>query len=150
MNVHSCMSVGVRIANPDQTIREAAAMMREIDAGSLPVGAQDRLIGMITDRDIAIRAVAEGLGPETKVSEVMSSAVFYCHEEDELNEAARQMAVNQVRRLPVLDKGKRLVGIIALGDIAQADQGDTTPVGVAIAGVSEPGGTRQTEPPSAK
>jgi CBS domain-containing protein len=144
MNVQSCMSSDVKLAAPDQTIREVAQTMREIDAGALPVGENDRLIGMITDRDIAIRAVAAGLPPETKVSEIMSSQIYYCHEEDELSDAARQMAELQVRRLPVIDKDKRLVGILALGDIAQSDQLETSPVGVAITGVSEPGSAGST------
>ena len=139
MNVQSCMSTDVKLASPDQTIREVAEIMRSIDAGSMPVGDNDRLVGMITDRDIAIRAVALGLSPDTKVSEVMSSEIYYCHESDELAAAAKQMADRQVRRLPVLNADKRLVGIIALGDIAQADTADTSPSGVAISGVSEPG-----------
>jgi CBS domain-containing protein len=131
------MSTDVRLAAPEQTIREVATAMKEIDAGSMPVAENDRLVGYITDRDIAIRAVAEGCGPDTPVRDIMSSEIRYCFEDDSLEDVASQMATLQVRRLPVLSREKRLVGIIALGDIAQADHADTSPAGVAISGVSE-------------
>ena len=139
MNVKSCMSTDVRLAAPDQSIREVAKTLKEIDAGSLPVGENDRLVGMITDRDITIRAVAEGLGPDTAVRDIMTSEIHYCFEDDDLESAAEQMAELKVRRLPVLNRDKRLVGIIALADIAQADHEDVSPAGIAITGVSEHG-----------
>lgn len=137
MNVQECMSTDVRLAAPNETIQKVASTMKEIDAGSLPVAENDRLVGYITDRDIAIRAVAQGCGPDTPVRDIMTSDIHYCFEDQSMEEVAEQMAELQVRRLPVLSREKRLVGIIALGDIAQADRQDTSPAGVAISGVSE-------------
>src|SRR5262245_38972578 len=125
MRVSDAMTLDVQIANPDQSIQEAARMMAAIDAGVLPVGDNDRLVGMITDRDIAVRAVAKGLSPKTKVRDVMSNgSVMYCFEDEELDEVAQNMGDIKVRRLPVLNRGKRLVGIISLGDIAMTDSPD--------------------------
>ena len=138
MQVNEAMSTDVRLANPDQTIREAAAIMAEIDAGALPVGDKDRLVGMITDRDIAIRAVAKGLKPDAKVRDVMSKEVMYCFEDEDIDDVAQNMADLKVRRLPVLNRDKRLVGIVSLGDIALTDGPDSA--GEAICGISEPGG----------
>jgi CBS domain-containing protein len=138
MQVKDAMTEDVRIANPTQSIREAARMMIEIDAGFLPVGDNDRLVGMITDRDIAVRAVAQGKGPDTAVSEVMSREVRYCFEDDDIEDVARNMADLKVRRLPVLNEDKRLVGVISLADIALSEGPD--PAGEAICGISEPGG----------
>jgi CBS domain-containing protein len=138
MRVSEAMTPDVQIASPQQTIQEAAKIMAKIDAGALPVGDNDRLVGVITDRDIAIRAVAEGLKPDTKVSEVMSHEVMYCFEDEEIEDVAHNMADIKVRRLPVLNRKKRLVGIVSLGDIAMADGPDSA--GEAICGISEPGG----------
>jgi CBS domain-containing protein len=138
MQVSEAMSSDVNIANPQQTIREAAQMMSEIDAGAIPVGENDRLVGMITDRDIAVRAVAAGKGPDTPIREIMSSEVKYCFEDDDLEEVAHNMADIKLRRLPVLNENKRLVGIISLCDIALAEGPD--PAGQALCGISEPGG----------
>ena len=138
MRVCDVMSSDVNIANPDQSIREAARMMANIDAGVLPVGENDRLVGMITDRDIAIRAVGAGKAPDTPIREIMSAEVRYCFEDDDIDEVARNMADLKVRRLPVLNAKKRLVGIISLADMALAEGPE--PVGQAICGISEPGG----------
>jgi CBS domain-containing protein len=138
MRVSEAMSSDVNIASPAQSIREAARMMAKIDAGVLPVGENDRLVGMITDRDIAIRAVGAGKGPETPVREIMSAEVKYCYEDDDIDEVAHNMADLKLRRLPVLNAEKRLVGIISLADMALAEGPD--PVGQAICGISEPGG----------
>jgi CBS domain-containing protein len=138
MKVRECMSHDVRVANPAQTIAEAARMMSECDSGILPVGENDRLVGMITDRDIAIRAVAKKLGPDTPVRDVMSKdKVLYCYEEDDIEDAAGNMADQQVRRLPVLNRDKRLVGIISLGDISK---GTESKAGEAFAGITRRGG----------
>jgi CBS domain-containing protein len=143
MRVSEAMTRDVRVANPGQSIRDAARMMAEIDAGAMPVGENDRLVGMITDRDIVIRAVAQGKGPDTPVREVMSSEVKYCFEDEDLEHVAKNMGDIQVRRLPVVNRDKRLVGIVALGDIARKE--DATTTGQATAGVSRPGGAhRQT------
>jgi CBS domain-containing protein len=138
MQVREAMTDDVRISNPDQSIRDAATVMAEIDAGVLPVGENDRLVGVITDRDIAVRAVAAGKGPNTKVRDVMSKEVMYCFEDDELSEVAQNMSDNKLRRLPVLNRQKRLVGILSLGDIALVD--GPANVGEALCGISEPGG----------
>jgi CBS domain-containing protein len=139
MKIQDTMTRDVHIANPGMSLRQAARMMAEIDVGALPVGENDRLVGMITDRDIVVRAVAEGRGPETPVREIMSLDVCYCFEDQELDEVAANMGDVKVRRLPVVNRDKRLVGIISLGDVALADD----PEGVAtsaLCGVSEPGG----------
>jgi len=132
------MTREVRVANPTQTIRDVAKIMAEIDAGAVPVGENDRLVGMITDRDIAIRAVAEGKGPDTPVRDIMSKDIKYCYDDEDLEHVAENMGELQVRRLPVVDRDKRLVGIVALGDVARHEDHDTT--GETTAEVSKPGG----------
>jgi CBS domain-containing protein len=134
MRVSDAMTRGVRIANPGQTIRDAAKAMAEIDAGAMPVSDGDRLVGMITDRDIAIRAVAAGKGPDTPVRDVMSPDVKYCFEDEELDHVAKNMAAIQVRRLPVVNREKRLVGIVSLGDVALTE-GERA-AGKAVTGIS--------------
>ena len=141
MRVSEAMSREVRIANPNQRISEAAKVMTEIDAGVLPVGEGDRLVGMITDRDIAVRAVAGGKGPDTPVREVMTTEVKYCFEDEDLVHVSKNMAELQLRRLPVVNRDKRLVGILALADIAAAEGSRTT--GRAIEGITRPGGQHQ-------
>ena len=139
MNVDSCMSTEVFLTTPGHTIGDAARLMKQIDAGILPVGEGDRLVGMITDRDIAIRAVAEGKGPETRVGDVMSREILYCYADEDLDDVAMQMRELQVRRMPVLNRDKRLIGIISLGDMAQTDD-DPQRAAIALNGVSQPGG----------
>jgi len=138
MKVNTAMTRNVRLVSPDQTIREAAQLMAEIDAGSLPVGENDRLVGMITDRDIAIRAVAEGRSPDTKIREVMTQEMLYCFDDQDLDEVAQNMSDTKVRRLPVVNREKRLVGIISLGDLARNEDAGTT--GQTVSHISEPGG----------
>jgi CBS domain-containing protein len=142
MRVSEAMTRDVRIANPGQSIREVAKIMDDIDAGAIPVGENDRLVGMITDRDIAVRAVAAGKGPDTPVRDVMSKDVKYVFDDEDLEHVAKNMADIQVRRLPVVNRDKRLVGIISLGDVAQKE--DTHTTGEATAGVSQPGGQHRT------
>lgn len=139
MRVSEAMTRNVRLAKPDQSIREAAQMMAELDAGALPVADGDRLAGMITDRDIAVRAVAEGKSPETKVWEVMTADVKYCFEDEDLDHVASNMGDVRVRRLPVMSREKRLVGIVSLGDVAMKNS--SKKVAKALSGVSQPGGT---------
>jgi CBS-domain-containing membrane protein len=123
---------------PDGTLREVATLMKKIDAGVLPVAERDKLIGMITDRDIAIRGMAEGKGPNTKVREVMSHEVKYCFEDEDVAHVAQNMAELQVRRLPVMNRDKRLVGIVSLGDLAT--EGSLPKTAQALHGISQPGG----------
>jgi CBS domain-containing protein len=145
MQVSEAMTREVKICTPGQSIREAARTMAEIDAGAMPVGENDRLIGMITDRDIAIRAVARGLGPDTPVREVMSEHVEYCYDDEDLDRVAHGMAQVRVRRLPVVNREKRLVGILSIGDVARREP-QREVVAEAVAGVSTPGGPhRQAE-----
>jgi CBS domain-containing protein len=141
MNVQSCMTENVQLVSPSESIRDAAQIMKDADVGLLPVGEDDRLVGMITDRDIAVRAVADGMDPDTPVREVMSEEVLYCFEDDEIEDAAIQMEGLQVRRLPVLSRDKRLVGIISLADISQADNDDGVLSATALSGISIPGGS---------
>ena len=138
MKVSDIMTRDVRLLNPDQTIREAAKLMADVDAGALPVGENDRLVGMITDRDIVIRAVAQGKSADTKVADVMSKEMLYCLDTDAIDDVGRNMAKAQVRRLPVVNKDKRLVGIVSLGDLARND--DPTTIGRTVSRVSTPGG----------
>jgi CBS domain-containing protein len=137
MKVSDKMTRNVRLASPDDTIQQVARVMAESDAGALPVREGDRLVGMITDRDIAIRGLAEGKGPDAKVREVMTASVKYCFEDEDVDDVARNMGQQQVRRLPVMNREKRLVGIVSLGDIAMGESGQ--PAGDALAGVSRPG-----------
>ena len=138
MKVRDMMTRDVYVARPNQTIRDVAGMMGNIDAGVLPVGDDNRLLGMITDRDIAIRAVGQGKGPQTLVQDIMSPEVKYCYEDEDTEHIAKNMADQQIRRLPVVDRNKRLVGILSLRDLAIVD-GPEQP-GEDLAGLSEPGG----------
>lgn len=131
------MSRDVKVISPDVTIREAARTMRDGDFGMLPVGENDRMIGAISDRDIAIRAVAEGRSPDTKVREIMSASLYWAYDDDTVEHAARLMSEHQVRRLPVVNREKRLVGIVALGDFA-VDSSEIRPAAAALAKISEP------------
>lgn len=137
MQVHEVMSQPVDVINPSTTSRDAARRMRNENIGALPVQRNDQLVGIVTDRDIVARAVAENRLPSnTAVSEVMSEGVFYCFEDDSLEEAARLMAEHQVRRLPVLSRDQRLVGIVAIADLAR--RGAKEAEEEAIEGVSQP------------
>src|SRR5262249_9696431 len=138
MKISQMMTHDVRLARPDQTVEQAASLMAEMDVGVLPVGDDDRLIGMITDRDIAVRCVAKGKGPDTRVREIMSEEVKYCFADQDIEEVASNMAEIQVRRLPVVDRNKRLVGIVSLGDMATTGGG--IEAGEALSGISLPGG----------
>lgn len=138
MKICDAMTRDVCVASPNETICDAARQMAAIDAGVLPVGENDRLVGMITDRDIAVRAVAQGLGPDTPIREVMSQEVLYCFEDDSVDDVARNMADQQVRRLPVVDRDKRLVGIVSIGDVARCEPGRQT--AEAMAGIAQQGG----------
>jgi CBS domain-containing protein len=120
MKVAEMMSTDVCIAAPGDTLQRAATLMAQNDIGSLPVGDGDRLVGFLTDRDIAVRAVAAGKGPDTLVSQVMSAELKYCYLDDDVDDVARNMADLEVRRLPVVNRDKRLVGIISLGNFAQS------------------------------
>ncbi|MDQ8729372.1 CBS domain-containing protein [Bradyrhizobium sp. LHD-71] len=142
MRVSEVMTRHVEVIDPGQPIQKAAQCMCDMDVGALPVGENDRLVGMITDRDIAVRAVALGKSADTPVREVMSSQVCYCFEDEEVAAVADNMANKQIRRLPVLSRAKRMVGILTLGDLAVSEEGSPMmqKVGQALAGISHPGG----------
>ena len=136
MNVREVMTPDVVIASPDDTLQHAAEMMIDIDAGVLPVGENDRLVGILTDRDITVRAVAAGKVPsECTVREVMSHEIKYIYDDESTEDAARSMASLQMRRLPVLNRDKRLVGILSLGDLALKTKSSAAD---ALKGVSRP------------
>jgi CBS domain-containing protein len=139
MQTREIMTHGVECTRPNATLQEAARKMRDLDVGPLPVcGDNDRLVGMLTDRDITVRAVAEGQDPRTAlVRDVMTPNIIYCFEDQDVAEAGRLMKENQVRRLPVLNRDKRVVGIVSLGDLA-VDTGDEQLAGNVLEAVSEP------------
>ena len=141
MKVSEVMTKDIETVRPDQQARDAARFMLQADAGSITVTDGERLVGMITDRDIAVRGVALGYGPETLVSELMTSGVVSAHADEPVEEAARKMGEAQVRRLPVIDDQERLVGIVSLGDLARETDEDTA--GQALEGVSAPGSQHQ-------
>lgn len=131
------MSRNVKVISPDVSIGEAAKEMRDGDFGMMPVGDADRMIGTISDRDIAIRAVALGLGAETKVRDVMSKGVSSALETDTVADAVKIMSERQVRRLPVVDQDQKLVGIVALADLAVKDS-ESKPAAQALSEISKP------------
>jgi len=132
------MTPNPKCISPEDSLQDAARMMRNLDVGPLPVCDNDRLAGMITDRDIVINAVAEGRNPQTtKVREAMTGDILYCFEDQDLEEAARMMQEHQVRRLVVLNRNKRMVGIVSLGDLA-TETGDARKSGEVLQDVSEP------------
>lgn len=124
--IEDVMTRDVEVTHPDQTIAEAAALMAEADVGSLPVERDGRFVGMLTDRDIVVRAIAEGRDGSTPVGEVMTEAVKYCYDDQDVAEVAANMAELGVRRLPVVDRDKRLVGFVSLGNITQGGDADST------------------------
>lgn len=138
MKIGEYMTHDVRLTSPDATLRDAARMMAELDVGVLPVGENDRLVGMLTDRDIAVRAVALGKGADAKVRDAMTNEICYCFEDEEAEHVLANMGDNQVRRMPVLDRNKQLCGIVSLSDLALDAKRDQ--LGHAFSQVSQPGG----------
>ena len=138
MNVSEVMTRNAECTGPEATLQQAAERMKSLEVGSLLVCDNDRLVGVLTDRDIAIRCIAEGHDPRADyVRDAMTPQVHYCFEDDDVTDAAEVMRVKQVRRLPVLNHEKRLVGIIALGDLA-AENGTEDVAGHALEGISSP------------
>jgi len=142
MKISDVMTREVETIRPDQTAREAAAFMVSADAGSIPVTEGDKLIGMITDRDIAVRGVAKGHGPDALVSDLMTSGLICVRDDDEVADVAAKMSEAQVRRLPVIDDAQKLVGIVSLGDLSRETKGEEAHH--ALEGVSAPGGEHRT------
>jgi CBS domain-containing protein len=139
MQIRELMSRDVVLAGPRETLSEVAQTMAARDIGFMPVGEGDKIVGMITDRDIVVRGLAKGKGPDTLVSEVMTRDVKYCFEDEDVDHVVTNMGVNQVRRLPVMNREKRLVGIVTLADAAR--EHDPVVVGEALLRVVEPGGS---------
>jgi len=136
MKVSEMMTEDVCVVSPGDSLRDAARLMGQKDIGSVPVGENDRLVGFVTDRDIAVRAVAEGKDPMTAVREVMSEDVKYCFENDDVDAVSRNMADLRIRRLPVVDANKRLVGIVSLANFAHS--GDDSASDGLLKGVAAP------------
>jgi CBS domain-containing protein len=121
MTIEQIMTQKVECIEPTMPIAKAAEKMRELDIGFLPICENDKLVGTVTDRDITIRSVAQGRDPRlAPVSEIMTQSVFYCYEGDEVDHVARYMQEKEVRRMLILNRQKRLVGVVSLGDIAKA------------------------------
>jgi CBS domain-containing protein len=132
------MSKEVLVTSPDDTIENAATLMGQVNCGALPVSENDRLIGIVTDRDITLRAVSKGNPPDRcTVREVMSPGIKYVFDDEPTEAAAESMSKLQIRRLPVLNRQKRLVGIVSLGDLALKHNG---PAASALQGISKPNG----------
>ena len=141
MKISEVMTRDVATVQADQTAQEAANFMAQGDAGSIPVTDGDKLIGMITDRDIAVRGVAKGHGPDTPVRDLMTSGLICAREDDNVDEVATKMSEAQVRRLPVIDGDNRICGIVSLGDLARETSDESAHQ--ALEGVSQPGGQHQ-------
>lgn len=135
--IKELMSRDVKVIGPDTSIREAAQLMRDGDFGLLPVVEHDRMIGTVTDRDIAIRGVAEGKEPTSNVRDLMSPGIVWAFEDESVDRALEIMSERQVRRLPVVNRDKRLVGIVALGDLAE-EKSEAKPAGKALSEISRP------------
>jgi len=146
MKISQCMSSDVLIAGPDQTLGDAAKAMLDVDIGVLPVGEDDRLVGVITDRDIAVRGVADGLGPDARIREVMSPEVKYCFADQEIDDVLDNMSEIKIRRLPVVDRNKRLVGIVSLADLVAKANGHAAKTGMTLSAITEPGGVHSQTP----
>lgn len=138
MLIRDAMTRDVRTVSPSASLREAARAMSDMDVGALPVEEGDRLVGMVTDRDIAVRGIAIGKGPDATVGEVMTHEVLYCYDDEDVEDVCENLADMQVRRLPVVSRDKRLVGIVSLADIAAAESSENA--GQALEGISRPGG----------
>lgn len=136
MKVSECMTREVRVADPGETLQDAARTMADIDAGILPVGENDKLVGVITDRDIAIRAVGTGRAPDAKIRDVMSEEVKYCYADEEVDDVLDNMSEQQIRRLPVVNRDKRLVGIVSISDLAA--NGEIMRAGEALSEIARP------------
>jgi CBS domain-containing protein len=141
MKISDVMTRDVETIRPDQTAQDAARFMLKAEAGSIPVTDGDRLLGMITDRDIAVRGVAKGHGPDTPVSELMTGDVICARVGDDVRDVASRMSEAQVRRLPVIDEDEKLCGIVSLGDLSRETDGQSA--AQALEGVSQPGGQHQ-------
>ena len=138
MKVKDCMTRAVVVAEPQTSIRDAAQMMQDVDAGILPVARDGQLFGVVTDRDIVVRGIARGLGPDATVEQVMTQECECVSQDDDLDDVANRMAELQVRRMPVTMGGGRLIGMISLADIVRSSHGPRE-AGEALRGIAQPG-----------
>ncbi len=141
MNIRELMTADIQTVSPTDSVQQAAGFMLSADTGSIPVCENDKVVGMITDRDIAVRGTAKGLGPDCKVSEVMSGDIVCARDSDDVQAIAKQMAESQVRRMPVVDSSERLVGMVSLGDLSR--EGKQEAASTALEGVSAKGSQHQ-------
>jgi CBS domain-containing protein len=119
MKISEMMTKNPKVIPTNATVRDAAKLMKDIDTGAIPVIDHDQVVGMITDRDIVLRSTAEGHNPnESKISDVMTNEFYFCYEDQDVKDAAKLMQDKQVRRLPIIDRNKHLVGIVSLGDLS--------------------------------
>ncbi|MEX0802498.1 MAG: CBS domain-containing protein [Deltaproteobacteria bacterium] len=138
MQIREIMTRDVEVVPFDAAVKDAAAKMKQLDIGAIPVCDGQKLTGVLTDRDIAVRLAAEGRNPsDTRVSEIMTKDLFYCFEDQDVEEAATVMEAGQIRRLPILDQDRQLVGIVSLGDISVRSD-DKEAAAEALEGISEP------------
>jgi CBS domain-containing protein len=143
MQVREVMTTRVEVAPPDATLQQVAQKMKSMDVGPIPICDGEKLVGMLTDRDITLRATAEGRDPsQTRARDIMSGEVLYCFEDDDVAQAADIMRRAQIRRLPVVNRDKKLVGIVALGDLAIHGQSQDE-AEEALEGISQPTGSRR-------
>jgi len=138
MQVSDIMSRNPKTVHIEESVRDVAKIMASEDIGFLPVRDGDRLVGTITDRDIVVRALADGGGAEAKVADVMTRDVKYCFDDEDVDHVIQNMGNIQVRRMPVVDREKKLVGVVSIGDAAT--KADAEQTGVAMSGIAEPGG----------
>jgi CBS domain-containing protein len=146
MKVSAVMTKTPRIVHPDDSLQSVANKMCELDIGFLPVGEGDRLLGAITDRDITVRAVARGKTPDSRVGDFMSKEILYCYDDDDVDAVMKNMAELKVRRMPVVNRSKRLVGIVSVADAALDHKPSVA--GNALAGIARPGGAHSQAPKS--
>ena len=141
MKLKGIMTRDVEVIHPDDSLQTAAQKMQDRDIGFLPVCDGDRLVGVVSDRDIIVRVIAEGMDPKAMIGrDLVTAPVIYCFEDQDVDEAARIMQDNQIRRLVILNRDKRLVGVVSLGDLARNRPADRS--GEVLQSVSEPDGTR--------
>jgi CBS domain-containing protein len=148
MKVSAVMTKTPHIVHPDDSLQSVANKMCELDIGFLPVGEGDRLLGAITDRDITVRAVARGKSPDTRVGDFMSKEILYCYDDEDVDAVMKNMAQVKVRRMPVMNRAKRLVGIVSVADAALDHK--PASAGGALAGIARPGGAHSQAPKHAK
>ena len=141
MKICDVMTRNVETVSPDQTVQEAASFMLSADTGSIPVTDGDKLVGMITDRDIAVRGIAKGYGPDTPVRDLMTGDIVAVRDTDNVSDVAAKMSEAQVRRMPVIDSDAKLCGIVSLGDLSREADGDSA--SEVLSGVSQKGGAHQ-------